>query len=159
MTRGELAKRNFLSGYNCSQAVVLAFSDLTGFDKESLALLSQPFGTGMGGMREVCGTVSGMWFVLGAIFGDPNPGNPQKRNELYKRVRELADKFEQDNGSIVCRELLGLVPPGTRKGLITDKAIKREKRPCPELCEYAANILDEYIKEHRKDLLKTESIA
>lgn len=155
MSRGDIAKNYFLNGYNCSQSVVLAFSDLTGLDEKALAMLSQPFGGGMGGMREVCGTVSGMWIVLGALFGDSAPKNPQKRNELYARVRELASGFEQDNGSLICRELLGLAPLGSSKGLVGDKPIvtNKNKRPCPELCKYAADLLEEYINAHKNELV------
>lgn len=155
MSRGEIAKNYFLNGYNCSQAVVLAFSDMTGFDEKPLAMLSQPFGGGMGGMREVCGTVSGMWIVLGALFGDSEPKNPKKRNELYARVRELAKKFEEDNGSIICRELLGLVPLGSGKNAVGGiPVIHREKRPCPELVKYAADLLEEYIEKHKGEITK-----
>ena len=155
MTRGDIAKKYFLNGYNCSQAVVLAISDMTGYDEKSLAMLSQPFGGGMGGMREVCGTVSGMWIVLGTLFGSAEPKNPQKRNELYARVREIAAKFEQDNGSLICRELLGLAPIGSSKGLVGDKPIvtNKGKRPCPELCKYAADLLEEYISEHMNEIV------
>ena len=53
MDRGDLAKSYFLKGYNCSQAVVLAFSDRTGLDEHTAAKLASSFGGGMGRMREV----------------------------------------------------------------------------------------------------------
>ena len=155
MSRGEIAKNYFLNGYNCSQSVVLAFSDMTGFDEKSLAMLAQPFGGGMGGMREVCGTVSGMWIVLGALFGDSEPKHPKQRNELYARVRELAQKFEEDNGSLICRELLGLVPLGSAKNAVGGvPVVNKNKRPCPELVKYAADLLDEYIEKHKGEITK-----
>lgn len=158
MSRGDIAKNYFLNGYNCSQSVVLAFSDMTGLTSDSLAMLAQPFGGGMGGMREVCGTVSGMWIVLGALFGDSQPKNPKKRNELYARVRELAQRFEYDNGSLICRELLGLTPLGSSKGLVGDKPIvtNKNKRPCPELCKYVGDLLEEYIDEHQSEIVNSK---
>ena len=65
MDRGEIAKGYFLKGYNCSQAIVLAFSDRTGLDEHTGAKLASSFGGGMGRMREVCGAFSGMLIVLG----------------------------------------------------------------------------------------------
>jgi len=150
MTRGDIAKNYFLSGYNCSQSVVLAFSDLTGYDESTIAMLSQPFG----GMREVCGTVSGMWIVLGALFGDSEPGHPKRRNELYARVREIAEQFERDNGSLICRELVGLSPVGRSRGLIGDKhaAVSKNRLSCPELCKYTADLLEEYLAKHIEEI-------
>ena len=39
MTRGDAAEENFRRGYNCSQAVLLAFADLTGLDFVLTALI------------------------------------------------------------------------------------------------------------------------
>ncbi len=65
--RGKAAMENFLSGYNCTQAVALAFSDLLDIDQSMLLRMSSSFGGGMGRLREVCGTVSGMFLVAGIL--------------------------------------------------------------------------------------------
>ncbi len=158
MSRGDIAKNYFLNGYNCAQSVVMAFNDCIKIDEKILLMLSQPFGGGMGGMHEVCGTVSGMWIVLGSLYGDAQPKNPQKRNELYARVRVLANTFENDNHSLICRELLGLVPLGSSKGLMgkNDARINKGKRACPDLCKYAADILEEYINNHKDEIVKAD---
>lgn len=152
MTRGDTAKRLYLSGYNCTQSVVMAFEDMLGYDAKTVALITQPLGTGIGGMREVCGTVSGMAVVLGILFGGDDPKNPLKRREIYKRVQELSQRFEKDNGSIVCRELVGMTKLGTSKGNPYDRSSDYKKRPCPELVKYATDILEEYIEEHKNEL-------
>ena len=152
MTRGDTAKRLYLSGYNCTQSVVMAFEDMLGYDAKTVALITQPLGTGIGGMREVCGTVSGMAVVLGILFGGDDPKNPLKRRDIYKRVQELSQRFEKDNGSIVCRELVGMTKLGTSKGNPYDRPSDYKKRPCPELVKYAADILEEYIEEHKNEL-------
>ena len=69
MTKGEIAKNNFMQGYNCAQAVLLAFCDDLGFDEQTALMLASPFGGGIGRMREVCGTVTGMYMALGLARG------------------------------------------------------------------------------------------
>lgn len=146
MTKGEIAKQNFESGLNCAQAVLLAFCDDLGFDADIAKMLSAPFGGGMGRLREVCGTVSGMLMALGLASK-----NTQKA-ELYRETQALADRFKADNGSIICRDLLGL----RIKGKDTPVPEKRtdeyyKARPCSELCRYAADLLDEFLAKGKEE--------
>ena len=108
--RGQRAQGLFLQGYNCTQAVVLAFDDLLGMDWDALARLSSSFGGGMGRLREVCGAVSGMFLVAGILYGYDVPGaeGQELKAAHYKRIQQLAKAYQDVNGSIVCRELLGL---------------------------------------------------
>lgn len=144
MTRAEMAKENFLSGYNCSQSVVLAFSDLTGVDKDTLLKLSSPFGGGMGRMREVCGAVSGMYIVLGLLEGYSDNKAYEQKKELYKTVQELAERFKVENGSIICREVLKN-PSSSPEPTIRDDKFYKE-RPCVKMVMTAADILENYLK-------------
>lgn len=128
--RVEKARQNFASGYNCAQSVVLAYSDIMNIDPSILATLSASFGGGMGRLREVCGAVSGMSMVAGALTPVIDPADREAKNTNYKLVKALADDFKTENGSIVCRELLGLTPKSLPK-----------KRPCAELVEIAAKII------------------
>lgn len=59
----------FRQGYNCAQAVVGAFCDEIGMTQSAALRLASAFGGGMGRMREVCGAVSGMYMVLGILYG------------------------------------------------------------------------------------------
>ncbi len=52
MDHRELAAELFLSDCNCAQAVLEAFSDVTGLEKSFAAKLASSFGGGMGRMRE-----------------------------------------------------------------------------------------------------------
>lgn len=145
---GERAKQLFLEGYNCSQAVLGAFCDECGLDFESAMKLSSSFGGGMGRMREVCGAVSGMFMAAGLLYGYADPKAKEEKTEHYGRIQELAEIFKKENGSIICRELLGL----TEK-ISSPKPEERtkeyyQKRPCPEMVKMAADILEQYIAEH-----------
>ncbi len=145
MTKGEKAKALFLEGYNCAQAVFGAFAEDFGLDFELAMKLSSGFGGGMGRLREVCGAVSGMFMVFDMKHGYTSPTDKESKMELYSHIQNLAKAFEDDNGSIICRELLGLseknsVPvPEDR----TEKYYK--KRPCAELVEFAADLVDNYM--------------
>ena len=148
MTRKEIAMENFKKGYNCSQAVVLAFSDLLDADESFLLKLSSSFGGGLGRLREVCGSVSGMAIVAGILYGYDESSAQEDKAAHYGRIQEMAKEFEKRNGSIVCRELLGL---SEKHDAPTPEARTTEyykKRPCVELVGDSAEILDEYIKAH-----------
>ncbi|MBQ9370365.1 MAG: C_GCAxxG_C_C family protein [Clostridia bacterium] len=147
MAHSDLAKEYFLKGYNCAQSVVMAFHDLTGLSESESARLASSFGGGLGRMREVCGTVSGMAIVAGILYGYDDPKVPGASQKHYALVQELAGKFREANGSIICRELLG------DRSQVTSTPEPRtaeyyKKRPCPELVEMAAEILDAYIGTH-----------
>ena len=72
-SRREQAIAYFEEGYNCAQAVALAHADLLSLTKEQAAVLTQSFGGGMGRLRQVCGAVSAMFFVAGALTGSSEP--------------------------------------------------------------------------------------
>ena len=147
-SKGEQARAYFMEGYNCSQSVVLAFCDEIGIEKTKLLRMVSSFGGGMGRMREVCGAVSGMFFVAGALYGYDAPRDMQAKKEHYERIQELAAQFRAKTGSIVCRELLGL--EGKDKSPVPSERTETyyKKRPCPEMIEIAAGLMEAYIKEH-----------
>ena len=146
MNHSELAVDNFMRGYNCSQAVVVAFSDVTGMTPEYAARLSSSFGGGMGRMREVCGAVSGMLMVAGLLYGYDTPGDDESKREHYKLVQALAGQFREREHSIVCRDILKNPPADPNPTPRNEEFYK--KRPCARLVALAAQILDDYIREH-----------
>ena len=141
-----LAGDLFLEGFNCAQAVAVAFTDVTGMDKQAAAKLAAPFGGGMGRMREVCGAVSGMFMVLGALYGYDNSDADSKKKELYQQVQALAEQFRQENGSIICREILKNPPSDPKPTPRTAEFYA--KRPCARMVVTAGKLLDEFIAAH-----------
>ena len=146
MERDFYAAELFLRGYNCSQAVAIAFCDLTGLEKAYCAKLASSFGGGMGRMREVCGAVSGMLLVAGLLYGYDDPDDGTKKKEHYARVQELAGKFREQVGSIVCREILKNPPSDPSPTPRTAEFYKQ--RPCVRMVMLATQILEKYISEH-----------
>ncbi len=139
MSKKETAMALFKQGYNCSQSVAMAFADEIGMTFDQVRRLTCGFGGGMGRMREVCGAVSGMTFVISAVYDED-------KGKIYQRVQALAEKFREENGSIVCRELLGLSIKGADSP-IPEKRTESyyKKRPCSELVGMAAELLENYL--------------
>ena len=158
--RVEKAKHLFKEGgYNCCQAVVLAYNDVFGLPDDTAAALSSGFGGGMGRMREVCGSVSGMVMLAGLLEPATDPKNMAVRTANYALVQEVAGEFKAINGSIICRELLGLSPMGASAtqsssdihGIPESPAPSErteayyKKRPCEEMVGISARIIGEKI--------------
>lgn len=145
--KAKLARSYFEQGYNCSQAVLIAFCDETGFSVEQAAKLASGFGGGMGRMREVSGAVSAMFLVEGYLHGYSDPTATEEKTALYARIRALADAFKEKNGSIICRELLQdtEITSGFEPEQRTEEYYKR--RPCSGYVEDAARILAHALNE------------
>jgi C_GCAxxG_C_C family probable redox protein len=157
--RVEKARRLFKEGgYNCCQAVVLAYNDIFGLEDELAASLSSGFGGGMGRMREVCGAVSGMVMLAGMIRPASDPTVKDWRTANYALVQDMAGEFKKINGSIVCKELLGLVPMGSCTPAPKESPEPSDrtpeyykKRPCEEMVGIAARIVGERILHSLQD--------
>jgi len=144
--KSEKAKELFKQGYNCSQAVLGVFCEELGMDFETAMKISSSFGGGMGRMREVCGTVSGMFMAAGLAFASAGDSATEK-GEHYKRIQELAKRFKEQNGSIICRELLQGVETSTSPTPSERTETYYKKRPCVELVGDSVEILEQYMKE------------
>ncbi len=144
MSKGDIAKKYFCTGRGCSQAVALAFCDEMGLDPALVERQTIGFGAGMGRLREVCGTVSGMTYVLSNLYGDEGKAG------VYAMVQEVANEFKKQNGSIVCRELLGIGKGTVSPPVPEDRTAEYyKKRPCPELCRISADILEKFIEKKK----------
>ena len=146
MNRGEYAAELFLKGYNCAQAVAVAFRQETGMTADQAARMASSFGGGMGRMREVCGAVSGMLLVAGLLYGYETPGDDASKKEHYGRVQELAGQFREQVGTIVCREILKNPPSDPNPTPRTAEFYK--VRPCARMVLLAAEILDRYLADN-----------
>ena len=146
MTHAEKAYAAFKSGYNCAQAVAVAFCDVTGLTESRAARMASPFGGGMGRMREVCGAVSGMLMVLGILYGYDDPQADTVKMQLYTEVQALAEDFKKESGSIICRELLENPPSDPNPSPRT--AEYYAMRPCEQMVYTAARLMEEYIAAH-----------
>ena len=144
--RAEKAKELFKQGYNCSQSVLGVFCEELGMDFDTAMKISSSFGGGMGRMREVCGTVSGMFMAAGLAFSCSDSSAAGKK-EQYEIVQELAKRFKEKNGSIICRELLNGVETSSSPTPSERTETYYKKRPCIELVGDSVEILEQFMTE------------
>lgn len=148
MTRSEKAKQLFLEGYACSQALVLAFSDIINIDQETLKKVSLPFGGGIGRLRLTCGAFSSMIMIASLLSPNYNTIEENKIN-IYAIVQELSQRFETVFSTKVCSELLQKVNVDVEIGGKPDQRNEQyyNKRPCGNIVFESANILEQYLIE------------
>ena len=141
----------FKSGYNCSQSVVAAFADLYDLDEKTALRLSASFGGGSGRRRQTCGAACGMLLEAGLESGAPDADDREGKAHNYAIVQQLAARFKEENGSLICSELLGL--PGSTPVVSTPEARTAEYyklRPCAMMVETAARIFADYLEKAAK---------
>jgi len=112
--RDDLEKRvqravdNFMSGYGCCQSVVAAFADLYGMDDLTAKKIAAGFGGGVGRLRMMCGAVSGIVMLVGLDCGQTEGSDRVGKSACYRVVQELLAQSKEQNGSLICAEILGL---------------------------------------------------
>lgn len=151
MSRAERAKEYFMQGYACSQAVALAFSDLTSLSEEQISKLCLPFGGGFGRQRLVCGAVSGFTVVLGLLFSE-SKASAENKKLVYQIEQKLCADFKAQTGSLICNDLLLGVNLEFGVGGQAEERTQEyyKKRPCAELVYIAAKLLEDYLLEKGK---------
>lgn len=147
MSKREEAEALFLSGYNCAQSVFLAFSEEVGLSRADMLKLSAPLGGGVGGLREICGTVTGMALVLGMHKGSDDPTDQAKKAALYEHVQILAHRFEAENGALTCKDLLFQNDIRAQSAPSPRTPEYYKTRPCARYVGMAAELLEEALRD------------
>lgn len=149
MTRQEKAEALFLEGFNCSQSVFTAFSDLFGIDEKTAKTISAGLGGGVGRLREVCGAVSASAMVLGYITAATEGKDSDGKEKNYALVREFTERFKAIHGSIICRDALMLKSKTPYSSKPDERNAEYYKsRPCLKIVSDAAGIVEDMIKEY-----------
>lgn len=143
------AVENFMAGYGCCQSIVAAFADLYGLDDTLAKKIAAGFGGGVGRLRMMCGAVSGIVMLVGLHCGQTEGSDREGKSACYKVVQELLEQSRQQNGSLICAEILGL--KGYEKASCSYIASPRtaeyyKSRPCAAKVESAARIFADFLK-------------
>ncbi len=144
--RADRAKEMFLEGYNCCQSVVGAFADLFGYDQITAMKFAEGLGGGMGRMRLTCGAVAAMAVLASMKMSTGLPGDLKRRGEIYAVIQKMANAFKENNGTVICAELLGAALP--KDDSPTPEARTPDyyrRRPCADKIYECALIVEQYL--------------
>jgi C_GCAxxG_C_C family probable redox protein len=144
MTNSEKAVSYFRSGFNCAQSVCAAFAPQFGISETDAFKIACPFGAGMGRMQETCGTVTGAFMVIGLKHGKYNVDDKVSKEITYEKVREFSKKFTELNGSLNCKNLIG-IDLSTKEGM--DLAHEKDvfEKQCVKYIHDAVGILEKVL--------------
>jgi len=137
-SKAEDAVACFNEGFNCAQAVLSAYCEQFGLDRETALRIACGLGGGMGRLQETCGAVSGAYLVIGLKSGQCAKDDAAAKEKTYALVQEFARRFEAKNKSTNCRVLLG----ADLIGGDMQTASEYVKRICPKMVQDAAEILE-----------------
>lgn len=141
------ASELFLSGYNCSQAVFGALADIYDISDEQAARLSASFGGGIGRLREMCGACSAMALLEGLQSGATKAEDSAGKQANYSNVQSLIQRFKEQNGSYLCRELLQLRKDAPTPPTPDERTAEYyRQRPCLRMVESAVRIYCERLQ-------------
>ncbi len=145
--RVQRAVELFMSGYGCCQSVVAAFADIYGLTDTQAKLIAAGFGGGVGRLRMMCGAVSGMVVLAGLSDGQTEGDDKEGKAHCYKVVQQLIAKSKEENGSVICAELLGIKGEVPMGNFVPDErnAEYYKRRPCAAKVESAARIFATYL--------------
>ena len=148
--RVQRAVDNFMAGYGCCQSVLAAFADLYGLDDELAKRIAAGFGGGVGRLRMMCGAVSAIVMLVGLDCGQTEGSDREGKSACYKVVQDLLAQSREQNGSLICAEILGI--KGYQKAPNSYVASARtaeyyKTRPCAAKVESAARIFADYLRQ------------
>lgn len=132
------AKLLHSQGFNCSQSVVSAYAEELGLSRDMAEKMSVALGGGVAKMGEICGCVSAAAVLSGFIKENQKEDGSVDTLKAQTWTRDIAEKFRNECGDIVCRHLKS---PRATAG--------RQIKPCRELVGIAARLIAEKITSER----------
>ena len=85
--------------------------------------------------------------VIGILCGYDDPADHAGKSAHYARLQQLAAQFREKNGSIICRDLLGLGSGADHPVPEHRTEAYYKKRPCADMVADAAEITEQYLRE------------
>jgi len=144
MTHIEKANDLFAKKFHCSQAVFAAFSEELGLPEEQALKIGACFGSGMR-KGEVCGACTGALMALGLKYGQANEEDMESRLKTNEVTDQFMEKFKEENGSYMCKDLLGC-DLSTEEGISIALEKKLFTEFCPKMVESATKIAEDILE-------------
>ena len=106
MHKKDIAVENFKKHYNCCQSVACAYCEEFGISERDMFRLTEGFGSGIGGLKDTCGALMGVFLIISQSNSAGDMSNPKlTKQDTYDRIMKAAADFKENNASLYCRDL------------------------------------------------------
>jgi C_GCAxxG_C_C family probable redox protein len=102
----DLAAHHWDNGMYCAESVLATLATRQGIDSELVPKIASVFCSGIAQTGGQCGALSGGLLALSMVLGRTAPED--SRDRLYQQAQQMVTAFEQQFGSLDCRDLLDL---------------------------------------------------
>ena len=133
---------SFNGGFYCSQAILSAYSEEMGLDKDTARKISCGMAAGIARLGLTCGTVLGAYLVISLKYGNCQPDDKESLEKTFALIQEFDRRFTEKHDTTNCRELLGA---DLRTG-DADFVGRQVQKICPVLVKSAAEILEDVLR-------------
>lgn len=142
----EKSLKYFFEGFNCAESVLMAACESADCTCACIPRIASGLGGGVGRQGELCGTLTGGALAIGLLHGRDRADEAEKKEAVTAKTAEFVWRFEQINGAVRCRDLLG-VEIGTEAGSreFHDRNLKAER--CSPVMRNAVQVLLELLNE------------
>jgi len=144
MSRIEETLSRFKEDFSCAQSIFGTYATHYGLDLDKALKISTGFGGGMARSGRTCGAVTGAFMVIGLKSGMGVSKDMEAKEKTYQIILEFSSQFQENNGSLICKELLGCdinTPEG--KDYFNKNQLSEKK--CFQYVKNAAEILEEML--------------
>ncbi len=144
MSRIEEALSSFKEDFSCAQSIFSTYAPHYGLDRDKALKISTGFGGGMARCGKTCGAVTGAFMVIGLKNGMGISKDIEAKEKTYQIILEFSNKFQENNGSLICKELLGC-DLNTPEGKDYFNQNELFEKICLHCVKNAAEILEEML--------------
>jgi len=143
-TKKEKALEAFVSGHNCAQSILKAFSKDLKLDEVQALNMASGFGAGMGRLQETCGAVTGAFMVIGLYNSLAFQLNENRNDITAKMIQDFESNFKAKHGSTACNELINC-NLNTEEGQLTFQEKNLHEKVCQRCIGDAIELLEEVV--------------
>jgi len=136
----EKAVLKFMEGFNCAEAVLMAFAESIGVESMLIPKVATGFGGGIGRGGSVCGALLGAVMAIGLQFGRNNFTEAVAYEKCMAKSLEIYRVFERSFGTVFCRELTQC-DLTTREGVEKFKEQRIREHKCVEYVRRSMEVL------------------
>jgi C_GCAxxG_C_C family probable redox protein len=144
MNKVEKALNFFNNHHSCAQSVLKTYGREYGIEEDLAFKIASSLGGGLARTGNTCGAVTGALMVIGLKYRNLDYEDQINKDWTYDKGREFIDEFTKRNGTIKCKDLLGL-DISTLEGREKAKLNNLYDDLCPKFVKSAIEILDKLL--------------